>query len=135
LAAVTILDASVLIAYFGPEDAHTDLAIALLEQAGELAASTITFAEVLVGATRLGRDQEQLAALDDLGVAEVPILAGGAAALAELRVATGLRMPDCCVLHAAEMTHAAEVATFDEQLAKAARQRGFGIPPSSGRAI
>jgi predicted nucleic acid-binding protein len=128
VAAVTILDASVLIAYFGPEDAHTDRAVALLEQADELAASTITFAEVLVGATRLGRDQEQLAALEGLGVAEVPLLAGGAAALAELRVATGLRMPDCCVLHAADVAQATEVATFDERLAKAARQRGYRSP-------
>ena len=132
MAAVTILDASVLISYFGPADVHTDQAVALLEQAAELAASTITFAEVLVGATRLGRGRELLRALDGLGVAEVPILAGGAAALAELRVATGLRMPDCCVLLAAETLDFAEIATFDEQLAKAARQRGHETWPRGG---
>ncbi|HEY1450850.1 MAG TPA: type II toxin-antitoxin system VapC family toxin [Solirubrobacteraceae bacterium] len=126
---MTVLDASVLIAYFGREDTDSAKAIALLGQADELAASTITFAEVLVGATRLGRGQEQLSALDDLGVVETPILAGGAAALAELRVATGLRMPDCCVLHAADVNGAAAVATFDEQLAKAARQRGYRTSP------
>jgi len=124
VAGLTVLDASVLIAYFGPGDVHTDAATALLEQADDLAASTITFAEVLVGATRRGRDQELLAALADLGVAEVPIL-DGAATLAELRVATGLRMPDCCVLLAADMLQATSVATFDDRLARAAEQRGY----------
>jgi toxin FitB len=124
VAGLTVLDASVLIAYFGPGDVHTESATALLEQADDLAASTITFAEVLVGATRLGRDRELLAALTDLGVAEVPIL-DGAAALAELRVATGLRMPDCCVLLAADMLQATTVATYDDRLARAAEQRGY----------
>jgi predicted nucleic acid-binding protein len=127
---LTVLDASVLIAYFGPGDVHTDAATALLEQADDLAASTITFAEVLAGATRLGRDQELLAALTDLGVAEVPIV-DGAAALAELRVATGLRMPDCCVLLAADTLQASSVATFDDRLAKAAEQKGYAAVGSS----
>lgn len=42
--------------------------------------------------------------------------------LARLRADTGLKMPDCCVLLAAEHT-AARVASFDEQLIKAASAR------------
>lgn len=122
---LTVLDASVLIAYFGPGDAHTEQAVTLLAQAESLAASTITLAEVLVGAARAGRAGEMLDALADLSVEEVPLGKGSAEALALLRAQTGLRIPDCCVLLAADAASARAVATFDERLAKAATQRGY----------
>jgi predicted nucleic acid-binding protein len=45
-------------------------------------------------------------------------------ALAELRVSSGLRMPDCCVLLAAHAT-GGTVATLDHRLADASRALGF----------
>jgi predicted nucleic acid-binding protein len=125
LGGLTVLDASVLIAYFGPGDAHAETAATMLEQAESLAASTITLAEVLVGAVRTGRAEKMLGALADLSVEEVPLDTGSAQALALLRAETGLRIPDCCVLLAADSAQAQVVATFDERLAKAATQRGY----------
>ncbi len=46
--------------------------------------------------------------------------------LATLRVSTGLRLPDCCVLDAAQ-TNAARLATFDAALGKAARRLGIPV--------
>lgn len=39
---------------------------------------------------------------------------------------TGLKMPDCCVLLAAERAPCA-LATVDDRLAAAARERGFVV--------
>lgn len=48
---------------------------------------------------------------------------GAPARLAVLRAGTRLKLPDCCVLLAAEQSHGA-VATFDDRLANAAGDRG-----------
>lgn len=48
--------------------------------------------------------------------------------LAELRVTTGLKLPDCCVLDVA-MTNRARLATFDRGLAAAARGLGVAVVP------
>jgi predicted nucleic acid-binding protein len=125
VAGLTVLDASVLIAYFGPGDAHTEHAVGLLEQADDLAVSTITLAEVLVGAMRSGRANELLQALAEMRVREVALGPTAAEALARLRIETGLRLPGCCVLLAADTARANAVATFDDRLAKAAEQRGY----------
>ena len=53
-------------------------------------------------------------------VADLAVIAIGK--LARLRTATGLKMPDCCVLLAAESTNA-RLATFDNRLRKAAPAR------------
>ncbi len=95
---------------------------------GVLAASTITLAEVLVGAARAGRLDEQLAAIAALQITELTVEPGAAAALARLRADTGLRMPDCCVLHAALSSHAQALATRGTRLAKAAAAHGFETP-------
>jgi predicted nucleic acid-binding protein len=46
--------------------------------------------------------------------------------LAGLGAATGLKLPDCCVLLAAEQVDGA-VATFDDRLAAVARERGVVV--------
>jgi predicted nucleic acid-binding protein len=125
VAGLTILDASILLAHFDDSDPHSEDARGILAEATELAASTITLAEVLVGAARTERLDEQLAALSELEIDELPIERGAAAELARVRVETGLRMPDCCVLHAAAVTGAVAVATRDERLARAAAARGL----------
>lgn len=128
MASLTVLDASVLLAHFDDSDPHSSDAAEILAEAEDLAASTITLAEVLVGAARAGRLAEQLAALAQLEIQELPLNAGAAAALARLRSETGLRMPDCCVLHAALTAGAQALATRDGRLARAAATNGLQTP-------
>lgn len=128
MARLTVLDASILLAHLDDTDPHADAAKTILAGEGEWAASTITLAEVLVGAARAQRLDEQLAVLAALEIREVSIDQGAAAQLARLRAETGLRMPDCCVLHAAAQTHADAVGTRDERLRRAAAIRGLQTP-------
>lgn len=116
-----VLDASVLIAYLDSEDDHHVAAETLLASAvdDDLGANSLTLAEVLVVPARNGRLEPVQRALRDLEVHELPFPPDTAVRLAQLRAGTGLRMPDCCVLLAAE--HAvATVASFDNRLIKSA---------------
>ena len=65
-------------------------------------------------------------ALQSIGVAELRLPVDAAERLAALRAATALKLPDCCVMLAAEDT-AAPVLTFDSRLAREAARRGLGI--------
>lgn len=127
-----VLDASVLIAHFRRSDAHHPAALALLEAAGgeQLGASAVTLAEFLVGPTRNRMLEVALQGLERLGVRELPLGDGAPVALAGLRAQTGLKLPDCCVLHAAQRFDGV-VATFDEPLAAAASTLGLRPPASS----
>jgi predicted nucleic acid-binding protein len=126
VAGVIVFDASVLIAYFDAEDAHHHKAESLLarEIDDEFAANPLTLAEVLVGPSRTGRLDAARSALRELEIAEQPFPADTAVRLARLRADTGLRMPDCCVLLAAQNT-AARLATFDERLVRGAEELGL----------
>lgn len=128
MASLTVVDASVLLAHFDDADPHSEAAAAILADADALAASTLTLAEVLVGAARAGRLEQQLAAIAQLQITELPLEQGAAAALARLRAETGLRMPDCCVLHAALTSRAQALATRDIRLARAASAHGLETP-------
>ncbi len=123
-----LLDASVLIAYLDGADSHHAAAERLLAQAieDELAANTLTLAEVLVVPARDGRLDAVRTALRDLEVQELPFPADSAVRLAQLRANTGLKMPDCCVLLAAEDVGAC-VASFDDRLVKAAEARELRV--------
>jgi len=125
---VIVLDASVLIAHVDSTDAHHDAARRVLHSAAgqDLAASVLTVAEVMVGPARDRRGHVVDEVLDALHIARVPLRPDDAATLADLRATTGLRMPDCCVLHAAQTVGGA-VATFDQRLADAARQLGIVV--------
>jgi predicted nucleic acid-binding protein len=83
----------------------------------------VTLAETLVYPARAGRLEDAEAALVGLDVQE--LLPGGAAPgrLAEMRADVGLKMPDCCVLLAAQ-DNDATVATFDADLLSVARKLG-----------
>jgi hypothetical protein len=61
-------------------------------------------------------------ALRDLDVEELPFPADTARKLAELRATTNRKMPDCCVLLAAEQA-AARIASFDDGQLRAASAR------------
>lgn len=123
-----VLDASVLVAYLDGEDDHHAAADGLLAEAidDDLAANPLTLAEVLVAPVRDGRLHQTQAALRDLEVRELPFPADAAIRLARIRVSTGLRMPDCCVLLAAEVA-GASVASFDERLAQTAENRNLAV--------
>ncbi len=121
-----VFDASVLIAYLDAEDAQHHKADAMLarEIDDEFAANPLTLAEVLVGPARTGRLDAARSALRELEIAEQPFPADTAVRLARLRADTGLRMPDCCVLLAAQ-DMAARLATFDERLIRGAEELGL----------
>lgn len=126
-----VLDASVLIAHLDATDIHHERAGALLRDTADeaLGASPITLAEVLVGPARAGKVERGTALLHELDVTSVRLLDDAPARLAVLRAGTGLKLPDCCVLLAAEQTRGA-VATFNDRLANAATQRGLAIRAS-----
>jgi len=125
---VIVLDASVLIAHLDAADSHHERADRLLAASGSeaLSASVVTLAEVLVGPARKGVVDRALAALEQLAVAAVPIARETPVRLALVRAETGLKLPDCCVLLAAEESGAA-VATFDDRLSGAATSRGLPL--------
>ena len=126
-----VLDASVLVAFLDSDDTHHAAAEQLLTQAvdDDLAVNSLTLAEVLVAPVRDNRLDAVLAALHALEVQELNFPADTAIRLAQLRVTTGLTMPDCCVLLAAEEA-AASVASVDERLAQADAMRNPSVLPS-----
>lgn len=128
MARVIVLDASVLIAHLDSTDVHHENALQLLLDVADapLGASPLTLAEVMVGPARAGQLDRGSALLNELGVASVRLEDDAATRLAILRAGTGLKMPDCCVLLAAEQTHGT-VATFDDRLARAATARGVVV--------
>lgn len=125
-----VLDASVLIAHLDPADAqHVKATDLLLDTAAEpLACSVVTLAEVLVGPVRVGLRGVAIQAIEALGISVLELDAPAAEELASLRSETGLRLPDCCVLLAAERS-AAQLATFDDRLGRSARERGLSTLP------
>jgi predicted nucleic acid-binding protein len=128
VADLIVLDASVLIGYLDRADPHHADAEVLLVAAldEDLAVNTLTLAEVLVGPARHGRLAELRAALGDLDVRELALPPDAAARLAVLRVGTGLRLPDCCVLLSAQDA-GGQLASFDVRLARAARELGLAV--------
>ncbi len=122
-----VLDASVLIAHLDGRDPHHESAVEMLRtHAMEmLGASQISLAETLVAPARTGRLEEAQEALERLAVRELAFAHGASNRLARLRAETGLKLPDCCVLLAAE-DHGGGVASFDLDLCQ--RARGLGIP-------
>ena len=120
-----VLDASVLIAQLDADDPHHDRADRLLADSAPeaLGASSVTLAEVLVAPARAGKVDRASSALHRLGVAQIPLGDDAPLRLAMLRAGTNLKLPDCCVLLAAEVVDA-KIATFDERLAEAAEERG-----------
>ena len=124
-----VVDASLLIAHLSRHDAHHRTAVDRLTAAADnrLGASTITIAEVLVTPARVARLHQAMDALHDLGLEEVPFGGEAASRLAALRAETGLKLPDCCVLLAAQDARADGLITFDDQLAAQAERLGHTL--------
>jgi predicted nucleic acid-binding protein len=125
---VIVLDASVHVAYLDGEDNQHEQAEALLADAihDDIGVNPLTLAEALVAPVRSGELDTVLSVLDDLEVETVPFPADTAVRLAQLRADTGLKMPECCVLLAAEDVEA-RVATLDNRLARAAQAHGLTV--------
>jgi predicted nucleic acid-binding protein len=125
---VIVLDASVLIAHLDEHDALHARAADVLIQAADQAfgCSPITVAEVLAGPAGRGRLDAAGAALTELEVAQIPLGEDAPIRLATLRAETGLKLPDCCVLLAAETAKASTVLTFDLALGRTAERLGLG---------
>ncbi len=124
---MTVVDASVLIAHLDDGDPHHGRATELLLGAADrrLGSSPVTLAEVLVAPARVGRLEAARAALRELALREVAFGSDAAVRLAVLRAETNLKLPDCCVLLAAQDAPTEKVITFDARLAEAARRLGF----------
>jgi predicted nucleic acid-binding protein len=124
---VIVVDASVLIAHLDDRDALHDRAVECLLDVAEhpLGCSPLTLAEVLVGPARHRRLEAARAAIAGLEITALPLGDDAPARLAQLRANTGLRLPDCCVLLAAEDADARAVLTFDDGLARAGERLGF----------
>lgn len=124
-----VLDASVLIGHLNLDDAHHSRAeelLAGLDPAERLGASVITLAEVMAGPAEAGNLDVARQAIERLGVSEIGWWPDTALLLARLRATTRLKMPDCCVLAAAEHV-TGHIATFDGALAKAAGEHGITV--------
>ena len=121
-----VLDASVLIAHLDGDDRHHAAALALLTDLvdQDLGVNPLTLAEVLVAPVRHDRLDPVLGLLRGLEIEELPLPSDAAVGLARLRVETGLKMPDCCVLLSAEAT-GSSVASFDRRLLQAAGRQGL----------
>jgi predicted nucleic acid-binding protein len=130
---VIILDASVLIGHFESADLHHPQARALLKAhlTDTFASSVVTLAEVYVGAFRAGQADRLDQLLAQLAIRSLELPADAAHRLGELRATTGLKMPDCCVLYTA-VRHNAAIATFDDTLAKRAKNIGLTVAPAAG---
>ena len=122
-----VVDASVLIAHLDERDAQHQKAVErLLELADQmLGCSPITLAEVFVGPARTGQLEVARQAISELGIVEIPLADDAAARLALLRTRTNLKLPDCCVLLAAQHASAEAVLTFDDRLTREATRLGF----------
>ncbi len=124
-----VTDACVLIAHLEENDVHHDRAGQVLIDCAEheLGISPVTLAEILVGPARTGRMEEAHAALRTLGVQQVAFQENAPDRLAVVRAETGLKLPGCCVLLAAQDSSAQGIASFDDRLAAAARNFGFTV--------
>jgi len=125
---VIVLDASVLIAHLDSTDVHHGRATEILLRVADesLGASPLSLAEVLVGPARAGQLDQAIAALTTLGLTSVELEADAPSRLARLRAEMRLKLPDCCVVVAAEQVNG-DLVTFDERLATAARDRGITV--------
>lgn len=120
------LDAGVLIAALSRVDPHHDASLRVLAAADNFAAHPVNLAEALVGPIRVGRLDRALARFATYGVVEARRSEHEPIRLATLRVETGLKLPDCCALQAAE-AHDRVLATFDQRLARVATSRGIQV--------
>lgn len=115
--ALTVLDASVLIALLDPDDPHHAASRAALEAHvdDDLRIPAHTLAEALVHPARTGKEREARRLIGSLEIAVDPVDESMAVAAAKLRAEHGpaLRLPDALVLAYADVRKARSVLTAD----------------------
>jgi predicted nucleic acid-binding protein len=121
-----VLDANVLISYWGAPDVHTSRAFEVLDTEDDLILHPVTLAESLVGPARVGGEAEAANDIVRLGIERHVPLLDEPANVARIRASTRLKLPDAYVLATAEHL-GATLATFDRRLADAARERGVEV--------
>ena len=114
------LDATVLIALEKPDDTHHEWAKEFFLGTADdrLCIASLTLAEVLVHPVRQKVARKFLNAINRLNLEVMPLADVDMLGLAQIRVASGLRMPDAVVLHTA-LQHKTQIVTADQQLARA----------------
>ena len=122
-----ILDASVLIGLLDTADSHHDRAVDEVDRADradhQLLAPASAYGEALIAFARAGRINDARDAIAGMGITVVPLTAPIAERAAELRARhDSLRLPDALVLATAD-EHDGALLTYDERLARTARQR------------
>lgn len=122
------LDASVVIAHLNRADPHHEAATRILLGGipGRMLVHPITLAEVLVGGVRIGQGATMRDDLQAAGIVLARADDDEPLRLAELRVSSGLKLPDCCVLDMA-IRHRAMLASFDAALVAEALRRGVAV--------
>lgn len=125
-----VFDASALIALLDRHDAHhSEVRSALEDHPGETtAASGLSVAEALVHPARANELDKAVSALQMLELEVLDIPASAAPQLATLRAEHQLRMPDCCVLLAADACSATVLST-DRALRTVAARLGHTTIP------
>jgi predicted nucleic acid-binding protein len=111
------------------EDAHHLVATRLLSRGEQHQAGVVhpmNLAEVLVGPSRRGKENQAAGAIVASGIETIVTDAEAPIRLARLRATTKLRLPDCCVLDAALET-GYPMATFDDRLARVATSLGITL--------
>lgn len=122
-----ILDASLLIALRSPQDVHAEHAARLASTAEELIVHPVTLAESLVAPARAGiARQVRVQLLDGLGIRLWHPDEDEPERVALIRAKSRVALPDCYPLALAEHTGKA-LATLDEALGNAARERGVSV--------
>jgi predicted nucleic acid-binding protein len=107
---VILLDSTVIVGFLDADDAVHEVAVAKLKQvgAGPLAASVISYAELLTGAARRHHDHDRVEGFFDQVIsALLPVDRPVAARAASLRARnSALRMPDALILATADNAEA-----------------------------
>lgn len=130
MARVIVLDASVLIALRSDRDVHSEAARRVLTHSPSLLVNRVTLTEALVEPARHGRAAELRDLYRAIGIEEWQPDADEPLRVADVRARSRLRLPDAYVL-ALALHRSATLATFDEELASAARAAGVGVDDGS----
>ncbi|MCL2654076.1 MAG: PIN domain-containing protein [Propionibacteriaceae bacterium] len=123
-----ILDANILIALFDPADAHHARAEQLLNDHADepMALSALTLTEFLIRPTAAGLASRAQAFIGNMGIIVSPVLGDDASRLAQVRVETGLKLPDAVMLWLA-ISSSADLLTLDDHLADVAGSVGVTV--------
>ena len=124
---MTVVDASVIIAFLDGTDSHHRRAVAALTTASSqrLVLPASAYAEILVGAFRRGASAVSVVdeVVTELAIHVEPITAGIARRAAALRAAhRGLRLPDALVLATGDVLAATSVLTADRLWPRVSRR-------------